>query len=147
MTQTMLQNAPDLRNSYPRSPNELLGGFVLLPRIIDKCRAVINGTNGEYNFNCPLDRRFFDAFDVDAEGLKAQVAAGKTDSEILDWVNANRSPKTETEIMAWNYQERTRRPETPEMMAYYEKLRLEVAPDKPTLETWFQVLDADEKRV
>ena len=39
-TQT-LQNAPDLRNGFPRSPNESLGGFVLLPRIIDSFQTYL----------------------------------------------------------------------------------------------------------
>src|SRR3546814_15025784 len=43
----------------PRGPRVRLGGLVLLPRVLDKCRATIAGKNGEYNFNCPLDQRFF----------------------------------------------------------------------------------------
>jgi hypothetical protein len=30
-----------------------LGGFVLLPRILDKGRATLAGKNGEYNYNSP----------------------------------------------------------------------------------------------
>lgn len=144
MTTQTLQNAPDLRTGYPRSPNEPLGGFVLLPRIIDKCRATVAGTNGEYNYNCPLDRQFFDWTGVDADAFRKEVEAGKSDEELLAWVK-NHTGKTEDEVLSWSYQQRWRRP-TPEMAHYFEKMRNEFAPQNYKIETWFQLLDADEKR-
>lgn len=141
-----LQNAPDLRTGFPRSPNEMLGNFVLLARIIDKCRAVIAGTNGEYNYNCPLDRQFFDFASVDAEAFRDQVAAGKNDTELLAWVMEHGRLLNETEIRAWSYKQRHRQPETDEMMAYFESLRQQVAPRRYDVRTWFQLLDAEEGR-
>lgn len=146
MTTQTLQNAPDLRKDFPRSPNESLGHYVLLPRIIDKCRAVIAGTNGEYNFNCPLDRQFFDATGIDAETFRAQAEQGKSDEEILAWVRGQSSFKSDEDVMAWSYQQRWRRPTEPQMMFYFEKIRNDVAPNNYRIETWFQLLDADEKR-
>ena len=37
--------ACDLRNgkAFPRSPREMLGGYVLAARAVDKCRAVFVG--------------------------------------------------------------------------------------------------------
>lgn len=64
MIQKMTENeklkllAKDLTNDYPRSPRELLAGYVVAARTLDKCRAVIAGTQGEYHFNCPLDGSF-----------------------------------------------------------------------------------------
>jgi hypothetical protein len=146
MSLSSLQNAPDLRTGFPRSPNTSLGFYVLLPRIIDKCRATVAGTNGEYNYNCPLDRQFFDFTEVDAEQFKAQVAAGKSDEELLAWVQANSCQRSEEAIKAWSYRMRWRRPDGEEMMGYFETLRLQVAPDNDRIETWFQLLDADEGR-
>lgn len=146
MATQVLQNAPDLRNGYPRSPNESLGHYVLLPRIIDKCRATLSGTNGEYNYNCPLDRQFFDYTSVDAEAFQQEVAANRSDNELLAWVQQQAQPHSEQEILAWSYQQRWRRPETPEMRGYFENLRLQIAPQNYQIETWFQLLDADEKR-
>ena len=42
--------ARDLRKTPPRSPREKLGGFVIAARMVDKARADLLGTNGEYNF-------------------------------------------------------------------------------------------------
>ncbi|HEX7632014.1 MAG TPA: DUF5069 domain-containing protein, partial [Lacunisphaera sp.] len=39
-------SAPDLTRHPPRSPRTRLGGYVQLPRLIDKARAVAAGTAG-----------------------------------------------------------------------------------------------------
>lgn len=143
---TQLQNAPDLRREFPRSPGAMLGPFILLPRILDKCRATLAGINGEYNFNCPLDRRFFDFTTIDAEAFKAHVATGKSDEEMLAWVREHTQNKSSEEIGVWAYENRTARPDTSERKAYFEKMRMENCPNNPYVETWFQLLDAEEGR-
>ncbi len=145
MSTHTLQNAPDLRKGFPRSPNESLGEYVLLPRIIDKCRATLAGSQGEYNYNCPLDRRFFDFTEADADTFKEQVAAGKTDAELLAWIQQNSKPLSADEIKIWSYAQRWRRPEG-DIVAYFETLREQIAPQNYRIETWFQLLDADEGR-
>ncbi|MCE3236065.1 MAG: hypothetical protein K0Q50_2245 [Vampirovibrio sp.] len=142
-----LTNAPDLRTGFPRSPNASLGFYVILPRIIDKCRALIAGTNGEYNYNCPLDQGFFNFAQVDAEQFKQQIAAGKSDEELLAWVRSNSAQHSEAEIKAWSYAARWRRPEGTDTIAFFETLRMAAVPDNYSLETWFQLLDAEEGRL
>jgi hypothetical protein len=147
LSTSTLSNAPDLRTGYPCSPNVSLGLFVILPRIIDKCRALVAGTVGEYNYNCPLDRRFFDFAEVDAEVFKEQVASGKNDEELLAWIKGNSKTWSDEQIRAWSYRMRWMRPETDEMKAYFEGLRESIAPENYAVETWFQLLDVDEKRI
>ena len=38
----------DLTKTHPRSPNDRLLGLPMLPRTIDKARAALDGTLGEY---------------------------------------------------------------------------------------------------
>lgn len=147
MTQATLQNAPDLRTGYPRSPNELLGDYILVGRILDKCRATLAGKNGEYNYNCPLDQRFFIFTGIDPEAFQAQVAQGKSDEEMLSWVQQNSKPRTQDEILTWAYETRVEAPEMPEKKAYFERTRRAVAPTHWTLRTWFELLDAEEGRL
>lgn len=45
----LLNLAPDLRKTPPRSPRETLGGFVAA-RMLDNARADLLGINGEYKF-------------------------------------------------------------------------------------------------
>jgi len=140
-------NAPDLRKTFPRSPGEVLGGFVLLARAIDKCRAVLAGTHGEYKFNCPLDRRFFDFTGIDAEEFKAQVASGASDDQIVAWVKEKTKHLTADQIAAWCYDTRLRAPYSIEEKAYFETYRQKFSPHARHIGTWFEMLDAEEKRL
>ena len=54
-------NAPDLTQRPPRSPRVRLGGYALLPRMLDKGRATLAGKNGEYHYACPLDQRLLES--------------------------------------------------------------------------------------
>ena len=140
-------NAPDLRKTFPRSPAEALGGFVLLARIIDKCRAVIAGTNGEYNYNCPLDRRFFDFTGIDADEFKALVATGANDDEVLAWVKDKTQHLSADQIAAWCYDTRRRAPQSVEEKAFFENYWRKFAPHARHISAWFEMLDAEEKRL
>ena len=58
-TKTIMSlHTPDLTKQPPRSPRVRLGGYVILPRMLDKGRATIAGKNGEYHYACPLDQQF-----------------------------------------------------------------------------------------
>lgn len=48
-------NAPNLTQHPPRSPRVRLGGYAILPRVLDKARASLASTLGDYKFNNPLD--------------------------------------------------------------------------------------------
>ena len=95
--------AVDLTRRAPRSPRVRLGGFVILPRMLDKGRATVNNKAGEYHFNCPLDQRFLDFVGIKAEPLKKQLAQGKGDGEMLAWIQANaKFKRSPIEIAAWS---------------------------------------------
>ncbi len=143
---TTLKNTLDLTQSFPRSPGKALGPYLILARILDKCRASIAGTNGEYNFDCPLDQRFFDFFQINANDFKTQVASGKTDDEMLQWVNEKATSHSPQALMVWSYNNRTSRPENDEEKVEFEQIRQENCPNSPYVETWFQLLDAEEGR-
>src|SRR5436305_4639206 len=81
--------APNLTQRAPRSPRVRLGEYVTLARILDKGRAEIAGTSGEYNYNNPMDHHFFRFTGVTPEALKSQLQQGKGDGEILDWLEQN----------------------------------------------------------
>lgn len=140
-----LKNAPDLTERPPRSPRVRLGGFVLLPRILDKGRAVVAGTNGEYNYDCPSDQRFFAFTGVDANALKEQIASGKGDGELLEWVRANSKIKrSEWEIMAWSSYAEQRVPTDAESREFFHSLHAKAAPNRDDIGTWFDLLDLDD---
>src|SRR5262245_21401849 len=73
--------ARDLRDGkeYSRSPRTTLGGYVLAARAVDKCRAVLVGSQGEYHSNCPLDQRWLKFAEIDYDGFRSFVATGVED--------------------------------------------------------------------
>jgi hypothetical protein len=122
-----------------------LGGYAILPRMLDKGRAAINGKNGEYHYNCPLDQRFLEYVGIDAEALKAQLAAGKGDGEILEWINASAKIKrVDAEIAAWSTAAAVRAPHDVEARAYFNELQTGVAPKREDIASWFELLDVDD---
>ena len=69
-----MNTAPNLTQRPPRSPRVRLGGYVLLARLLDKGRAELAGTAGEYKYNNPIDRHWFRFTGITPESLKAELA-------------------------------------------------------------------------
>lgn len=141
----MPNNTPDLTKQAPRSPRVRLGGYVILPRMLDKCRASLAGKNGEFKYACPLDERFLTFVGVDPEALKKQVAAGKSDGELLRWIEANSSRKPSAgEILAWSMAQEQRAPGDIESRDYFNETHKTIAPEREDIATWFDLLDLDD---
>ena len=100
--QKLASPAKDLTKDYPRSPRDLLAGYVIGMRTLDKCRAFLNNSIGEYHFNCPLDNMFFEFTGISADNFKDFVATGATDEEVADWVAKHAKPHPRIEIIKWN---------------------------------------------
>ena len=138
-------NAPDLTKRAPRSPRVRLGGYVILPRLLDKGRATVAGRQGEYNYACPMDQRFLEFTGIASDALKQQLAAGKGDWEILEWINANTKTKpTPAAVHAWSAWQEQRVPTDPESRAYFNELHSKAAQHREDIATWFDLLDLDD---
>src|SRR5579862_1023178 len=135
----------DLTKQPPRSPRVRLGGYAILPRCLDKGRAAINGKNGEYHYACPLDERFLEFAGIDPEALKKELAAGKGDGEILEWIQANaKNKRTDSEILAWSTHQDHRAPSEVEGREYFHGLHSKIAPKREDISSWFDLLDVDD---
>lgn len=136
---------PDLTLHAPRSPRVQLGGYVTLPRMIDKCRATVAAKNGEYHYNCPLDQRLLNFAGVDAEAFKAQVASGKGDGELLEWFTANAANKpAEWQIVQWGVWYAARTVSDVETREYFNGLHKKYGEKREDIVTWFDLLDLDD---
>jgi hypothetical protein len=139
----MSLHTPDLTKFPPRSGRVRLGGYVILPRCIDKGRATLAGKNGEYHFACPLDQGFLEFAGIDPEALKKEL--GKSDTEILEWIKANAKHKRTTpEILAWSAWQEQRAPDNPDSREYFNSMHKNGAPKRTDIATWFDVLDMDD---
>lgn len=142
--------APDLRNGkeFPRSPRAILGGFVLAARAVDKCRAVIAGTEGEYHSNCPLDQIWLKFAGIDYDKFRSFIETGATDEEVDAWIR-EQSKKSRSEIIAWNNQQRDLHlSDLPaQIQEYMEDYIAKYIPRNRVVYHWFDVYDIEEQRL
>jgi uncharacterized protein DUF5069 len=92
----------DLTTQAPHSPRERLAGFVIAHRAVDKCRASLAGTLGEYVYDCPLDQLLFDFKGITSQQFETAVQASTNYEEVGTWLQTNGAEKTPAEIEAWS---------------------------------------------
>jgi hypothetical protein len=138
---------PDLTQRAPRSPRVRLGGYVLLPRILDKARALLAGKLGEYRYSGKgMDRHFFNFVGLDHESLKNELAKGIGDHEILTWIQANAKHQRQPwEIAAWSKYHSHRVPDSDNetLVEFADKVK-NLNPAREDINTWFDLLDTDD---
>jgi hypothetical protein len=125
----------DLTKQAPHSPRERVAGFAIASRTVDKCRASIAGTLGEYHYDCPLDNMLFSFKGINGGQFKAAVQAAKNYG----------TAKTPAEIKAWSDKvEADSMMKDPEKRAYFmeECKKLGLNPEKSTTFDW---LEADDR--
>ena len=135
----------DLTKQAPHSPRERIAGFVIASRAVDKCRASLAGTLGEYHYDCPLDNMLFRFKGVTGGQFKAAVQASKNYEDVGTWLQANGTAKTPAEIKAWSDEmEAGSLMKNPEKRSYFiescSKLGL-----NPETNTTFDWLEADDR--
>jgi hypothetical protein len=134
----------DLTKEAPRSPRIRVGGYAILDRTIDKCRALIAGNIGEYHFDCPLDRMLFRFKGVKGDDFRGQIEQGASDEEMVEWLNRSGEKKTPGEIKRWG--------ERVEASSLYDDLekhdyfvaeckKLGLNPSKTTTFDWLEIDD------
>src|SRR6266702_687975 len=138
--------APDLTQRPPRSPRSRIGGYALLPRMLDKGRATLAGKNGEYHFNCPLDQRFLSFVGIDPKKLLAELKKGKGDGQILEWIQANAKHKRSPwEIQQWSdYMDRRGPDSDAETLQFFADYVARFTKTREDIKTWADVLELDD---
>lgn len=117
----------------------------MLPRMLDKGRALLAGKNGEYSYACPADQQFLEFVGIDPGALKKQLAAGKGDGEILEWIRRNAKHKrSDAEIKAWSDYQAIRVPTTVEGREFFHSVHAKVAPKRDDIASWADLLDLDD---
>jgi len=127
----------DLTKEAPRSPRIRVGGYAILGRTIDKCRALVGGNIGEYHFDCPLDNTLFGFKGVKGDSFKAQIEQGASDHEMAEWLHRNGEEKTPIESSSlYNHPETEKRDYFSE-----ETKKLGLDPSKTTTFEWLEIDD------
>ncbi|MGC3972779.1 MAG: DUF5069 domain-containing protein [Nitrospira sp.] len=136
----------DLRTTFPRSMKTRLAGYVHLARMIDKCRAVLAGTEGEYIYPCPMDERLLDYAGITAEQFTAAVKANVTDEGVAEWLQRTATPHERAELEEWNRRLLERGPSSPESETKFKKYRDAVDPLRTDITAWSDLQDLEEGR-
>lgn len=137
--------AKDLTKEPPRSPRERVGPYILLPRMADKGRAELNGTQGEYHFNCPLDQMLFSFKKVDAEEVREQLKMGLQDEQLAEWFDEHGEDKRAQDYKAWRDDLTAYRPYEDEEKRDWFVGECKPHGLDPRTTTLFEYLEADDK--
>ena len=136
-----------------RSPREAIGGYVILPRLIDKVRLEAEGNlSPEYAENLlkpglTLDGRFLAFTGLSGEALRGAIHSSQTDEEVLAWVERHGRPRSTEEKRRWAEEIDAYRP-NPERAARRKQIYPELA-EKVDLAAFsvFDIIDIDEGRI
>ena len=137
----------DLRKDFPRSMRVKMDGYVHLARMIDKCRAVLAKTEGEYIYPCPMDDRLMEFAGITADQFTAAVKANPSDDAVTKWFTQTAKAHTPAELESWNRMMLSRGPSSPASMARFKKYRDAVDPSRTDLTAWADLQDLEEGRI
>jgi hypothetical protein len=135
---------------YPRSPREMMAGWVYLPRFVDKIRLHLAGklhSDYQENFTKGFDGAWLKAAGVQADAFIEVVKNSTTDGEVADWVAKN-VKQSEAEKTAFGHFILNRGQDDDAIKARL-KMRKEQAgmAHRDDIKTFVDFIDADEKRL
>ena len=131
----------DLRVHPPRSPQVMLGGLYFLARTIDKTRAKLQGTLGNYKLGPGLSMYLFEWLGITEDDFTQAVRDAKTDADVVEWLLA-RADRDTFRAINQRLSERAIRDDEhfAQVLPRYPVLR-----EYPHLRNWFEILDLDDR--
>jgi hypothetical protein len=133
---------------YPRSPYLTLGGYIHLPRLIDKARLSRQGSLHGYNYKTlGFDKHLLFFLGIDGDEFEDAANNLESDQAVLDWVHSHGVQHSEAEISAWNQRQTEKRPDNPEKLARFRRILQEVGGSPESdVETYFDLIEFEERR-
>lgn len=137
------------RAPFPRSPYERLGGFVHLPRLIDKARLHHKGLLNGYNYKTVgFDKHFLAFLKLDPDAFEKAATELDDDAAVLAWVRTNCAKHTPEEVEEWNQAMITRHPDTAVKKARFVHFLKEAGGEgRKDIGTYFDLIEFDEGRL
>jgi len=136
----------DLTQRPPRSFRVRLGNCVILARMLDKGRANLAKKNGAYKYDSGTDQHLVRFLGLDAKALLKELATGKGDGEMLQWVQAHsKTPRAPWEIEAWSAFMEKRGPDSDaETLAFFAEYLGQLSKTREDVKTWFEAIELDD---
>jgi hypothetical protein len=134
---------------HPRSPYEKLGGYVHLPRLIDKARLHRRGLLNGYNYRTVgFDKHLLEFLKLDGDALEEIANQLDDDAAILEWVQENGAKHSPEAIEQWNQAMISRHPGTAAKEARFLHFLKEAGGEgRKDIRTYFDLIEFDEGRL
>jgi hypothetical protein len=131
----------DLRDHPPRNARVMIGGLYFLARTIDKAKAKINGTLGEYKIGPGISMYLFEWLGISEGDFVEAVRALKTDEAIVAWIHERTDAAQYDDI---NVRLSTRAIRDDE---HFEAVlpAYPLLSEHPHLRNWFEIFDLDDE--
>ena len=132
----------------PRSPYDRLGGYVHLPRLIDKAKLHRKGLLKGYNYKTVgFDKHLLAFLKLNPDAFEEAANRLDDDGAILEWIKKNGAKHSEEEIEQWNQAMVSRHPDSAVKKARFLHFLREVGgADRDDIRTYFDLIEFDEGR-
>ena len=132
----------------PRSPYERLGGYVHLPRLIDKARLHRQGLLEGYNYKTVgFDKHLLAFLKLDPDDFEEAANRLESDDEILSGSKRTARTIRRTQIEQWNEAMISRHPDTAVKRArFLHFLKESGGEGREDIRTYFDLIEFDEGR-
>jgi hypothetical protein len=133
----------------PRSPYDRLGGYVHLPRLIDKAKLHRKGLLDGYNYKTVgFDKHLLAFLKLNPDAFEEVAHRLDDDAAILDWVQKNGATHSPDSIEHWNEAMISRKPDTAAKKARFLHFLKEAGgAGRKDIRTYFDLIEFDEGRL
>ena len=133
----------------PRSPYERLGGYVHLPRLIDKAKLNSRGLLNGYNYKTVgFDKHLLTFLKLNPDAFEEAATRLDDDDAILEWVLKNGAQHSPDAIDHWNETMIAREPDTAAKKARFLHFLKEAGGEvRKDIRTYFDLIEFDEGRL
>ena len=137
-----------MQKLLPRSPYDRLGGYVHLPRLIDKARLHRKGLLDGYNYKTVgFDKHLLAFLEVDPDKFEEIANRVADDAAVLEWIQKNGAKHSPDSIEQWNEAMISRKPDTAAKKARFLHFLKEAGGDgRKDIRTYFDLIEFDEGR-
>jgi hypothetical protein len=132
----------------PRSPYDRLGGYVHLPRLIDKARLHRKGLLNGYNYKTVgFDKHLLAFLKLNPDAFEEAANRLDDDAAMLQWVEDNAAKHSPEAIEEWNHAMISRHPDTAVKKARFLHFLKEAGGEgRHDIRTYFDLIEFDEGR-
>ncbi len=137
-----------MQKLLPRSPYDRLGGYVHLPRLIDKAKLHRKGLLNGYNYKTVgFDKHLLAFLKLNPDNFEEAANRLESDGAILEWIEQNGTRHAPKEIEEWNQAMISRHPDSAVKKARFTHFLKDAGGEgRKDIRTYFDLIEFDEGR-